>query len=147
MAFLSTVLAVLAAVTPLVQGEGIDSIPSCPRVTSVKFSGNGCPHDSGSVSQTGNWDSLGFNFKRFVAASPGTSSSTNCEVRLTSSGASSGWQVAVSGMTVRGHAVLENGASVDYYAQVFWQTNAGNTVRCDFFFLANLTDMTDKRLH
>ena len=124
MAITSTITLALAALTPLV--AGFETIAIAPKVTSVQTSGNGCAR--GSVSAQGTLNELKLDYKNFAAASPGKTSTTNCEVFLQSSGASSGYQVAVSGLTIAASADLSAGTDATYIAQVFWQSNAKETV-------------------
>lgn len=105
-----------------------DSPPSLPTITSVSYSGNACPQGSNSVTETGDWGSLGFSFSNFSASSPGTTSNRNCQVHLEASGASAGWQVSLSDIAVHGHTVLQPGAHANYWTTSFWSESPANTV-------------------
>lgn len=122
MAILPTITFALAALTPLISAE---TISIAPKVTSVQTSGNGCAR--GSVTAKGTLNELNLDYNHFAAASPGRTSTTNCEVFLQSSGATSGYQVAVSALTISGSADLTAGTDAQYIAQVFWQADASNT--------------------
>lgn len=103
--------------------------PSPPRITSLVFSGTGCPNSSGSVKI----DSSTLSDSANVSFSQLTGDSTdNCGIHIQSSGGSAGWQVALSQITYEGNVVLRGNSQLDTYTQVFWSENAGNTVRTAF---------------
>lgn len=115
---------VAQALCPIV-AVAADSPPSLPRITSVQYSGNGCPNNG---ARSGDFNSPTFKYNNFAAASPGTNQTVNCEVHLQASGGSAGWQVALSHVNVNGHLVLDPGMSLDYYTQAYFSENAANTV-------------------
>jgi hypothetical protein len=100
--------------------------PTSPTITRLVFSGTGCPNDSGSVhSETPTLsDAAGVSFTQLKG-----DSTDNCAVHIQSSGASSGWQVAVREIDYIGDVNLRGNSELDTYTQVFWSENAGNTVR------------------
>ncbi|KAB5580218.1 hypothetical protein GE09DRAFT_430490 [Coniochaeta sp. 2T2.1] len=101
-----------------------DEPPSQPRITSVQYSGNGCPNDA---SRTGGFNDPTFTYNRFAAVLPGVNQTVNCEIHVQATGASAGWQVALSDVTVAGHLTLDPGTRLDYYTTVFYSENAGST--------------------
>jgi len=115
-------VALVALYTPLAAADGPASQPT---ITSVQYSGNGCPDDA---KRTGGFSDPTFTYNRFAASLPGQNQTVNCEVHVQAAGASSGWQVALSNVNVNGHLVLDEGTSLDYYTTVFYSENAGTTV-------------------
>lgn len=99
--------------------------PSAPKITSLVFSGSGCPNDSGSVKS--NTAYLGDNVDVSFTELKGESTD-NCGVHIQSSGGSQGWQVALKEITYEGNVVLKGASELDTFTQVFWSENAGNTV-------------------
>ncbi|KAF1968458.1 hypothetical protein BU23DRAFT_583263 [Bimuria novae-zelandiae CBS 107.79] len=95
-----------------------------PQITSLKFSGSGCPNDSGSVKAV--YGELGdnpvFTFSQLRGADTG-----NCELHIQSSGASQGWQVAVKEVTYQGNVQLSSGSQLDTITQAFWSEHAADT--------------------
>lgn len=118
MAPLSKFALLLAAAAPLALCE--DGPAKKPTVSSVSYSGNGCPQQSNSVTRTGDWDDLGFKFGQLSADSPGTKSTVNCEAHVISAGASPYWQISVSDVTLRGRSSLSSGGSVKAFVQAYW---------------------------
>ncbi|KAJ9164837.1 hypothetical protein NKR19_g1080 [Coniochaeta hoffmannii] len=114
-------VALVALYTPLAAADGPASQPT---ITSVQYSGNGCPDDA---KRTGGFSDPTFTYNRFAASLPGQNQTVNCEVHVQAAGASSGWQVALSNVNVNGHLVLDEGTSLDYYTTVFYSENAGTT--------------------
>ena len=96
------------------------------KITSFKFSGSGCPNDSGSVKSTTGvvGDSIGFTFGQLRG-----DSTDNCEIHIQSSGGSQGWQVAVKEVTYSGDLHLKSGTQLDAITQAFWSEKAADTVR------------------
>lgn len=117
-------VAVAALHTPLAAAV---NPASQPTITSVQYSGNGCPNDA---SMSGGFPDPTFTYNRFNAALPSANETANCEIHVQAAGASSGWQVAVSGVTVCGHLSLDPGTQLDYYTTVYYSENAGDTVCC-----------------
>lgn len=104
-----------------------DSPASQPKITSVQFSGNGCPN---AASMSGSFGDPTITYNRFAAALPGANETVNCEVHVEAAGASSGWQVAVSDVTVCGRLSLDPGTQLDYYTTVYYSEDASATVCC-----------------
>ncbi|EAT78861.1 hypothetical protein HBI56_174870 [Parastagonospora nodorum] len=98
--------------------------PTSPTITKIVFSGSGCPNDSGSVrADTPTLgDSAGVSFSALKG-----DNTDNCAVHIQSSGATPGWQVAVSQITYEGDVNLRGRSELDTFTQVFWSENAGNT--------------------
>ncbi|KAI1336292.1 hypothetical protein F5Y15DRAFT_419083 [Xylariaceae sp. FL0016] len=108
--------------------DAADAPPSMPRVSSITYSGSGCPSSSPGVDKLGSWNDLAFRMNGFEAKVPGTATSTeNCQVHLQASGCSAGWQVGIKDVYVRGHLALDPGATLDYYVTSFWSQDAANT--------------------
>ncbi|KAH9897236.1 hypothetical protein F4778DRAFT_250050 [Xylariomycetidae sp. FL2044] len=120
-----------------------DVPPEVPRITSLSYSGTGCPSSSSpsSVTPSGGFDDLTLKMNNFVASLPlssnngnggGLGSSTaNCQVHIQAAGTAAlgaGWQVGIKEVYVRGHLVLDPGARLDSYVTSFWSEDAGNTV-------------------
>ena len=124
-------VAVAALYAPLIAA---DAPASQPRITSIQYSGNGCPNDA---SRSGSFNDPTFTYNRFAAVLPGTTQTVNCEIHVQAAGATAGWQVALSDVTVNGHLVLEQGTRLDYYTTVFYSENAATTV-CHWLHLAGL---------
>lgn len=115
-------VAVAALYVPLATA---DTPASQPRITSVQYSGNGCPNDA---SRSGGFSDPTFTYNRFAASLPGVNQTVNCEIHVQSTGASAGWQVALSDVNISGHVVLDQGTRLDYYTTVYYSENAGATV-------------------
>ncbi|KAF1847303.1 uncharacterized protein K460DRAFT_352458 [Cucurbitaria berberidis CBS 394.84] len=98
--------------------------PSSPRITSLVFSGSGCPNNSGSVKSDTAYlgDNAAVSFNQLRGES-----TDNCAVHIQSTGGSQGWQVAVKEITYEGNVVLKGASELDTFTQVFWSENAGNT--------------------
>ncbi|OCL13229.1 hypothetical protein AOQ84DRAFT_283578 [Glonium stellatum] len=112
----------LAAVVPaLATAAGPDKVP---RISSLQFSGSGCPNSSGSVRSSG--DALG-DTQCFTFSQLGSDTTENCEIHVQGTGASSGWQVAVQGVTYKGDVRLTPGTQLDYFTQIYWSENAAAT--------------------
>jgi hypothetical protein len=139
---------------PLISGAAIlpqarDTPSFLPHVTSVQYSGTGCPSSNPRVDETGAWDDLAFRLNGFeVTTQPGSSSrnvtspaaaarTANCEVHLHVAGCQAGWQVAVHDVDVRGPLVLDPGAALDFYVQSYWSEKADDTVRHVFVCLVS----------
>lgn len=102
-----------------------DTPASQPKITSIRYSGNGCPDDA---SRSGTFNDPTFSYNRFTAVLPGTNQTVNCEIHVQAAGASAGWQVALSDVNIDGHLVLDQGTRLDYYTTVFYSENAATTV-------------------
>ncbi|KAI0023059.1 hypothetical protein F4780DRAFT_777182 [Xylariomycetidae sp. FL0641] len=127
--------ALLLSLLPLsasmpVQHPAREAPPAPPRITAVSYSGNGCPSSSPGVERTGTWADLAFRLNGFEASSATGSSdvrsaSVNCEVHAEVAGCAAGWQVGVRDVRVRGHAVLDAGAALDWFVVSYWSREAG----------------------
>ncbi|OIW34602.1 hypothetical protein CONLIGDRAFT_638951 [Coniochaeta ligniaria NRRL 30616] len=114
-------VAIAALYAPL---AAADTPASQPRITSVQYSGNGCPNDA---SRSGSFSDPTFTYNRFAAVLPGTNQTVNCEIHVQAAGGSAGWQVALSDVNIDGHLVLDQGTRLDYYTTVYYSENAGST--------------------
>lgn len=120
------VVAVAALYAPL---AAADSPPTYPSITSVKYSGDGCPQSGPGVAKSGPFNDPTFKFDNFAANSPGVENRTvACEVHVSSSGGSPGWQYALSSNTIKAHLTLAAGATLNYYTTVYFSQDATNTV-------------------
>lgn len=99
--------------------------PTLPRITSVQYSGNGCPDDA---SRKGDFNDPTFRFDSFAASFPGTGRTVNCEVHVQAAGATAGWQVALSQVNVDGRLVLDPGVGLVYFTQTYFSDDAADTV-------------------
>ncbi|KAI0470157.1 hypothetical protein F4859DRAFT_121196 [Xylaria cf. heliscus] len=117
-----------AASIPLSAREAAAPI-SLPKITSLSYSGSGCPSSSPGVERTGaGFGDIGFQLNSFQASLPSIeTSNTNCQVHLQASGCSAGWQVGIQSATVKGHLTLDPGASITWYLTSFWSENAAVT--------------------
>jgi hypothetical protein len=115
-------VAVAALSIPLASA---DSPASQPRITSVKYSGNGCPNDA---ARSGGFNDPTFSYNRFAASLPGVNQTLNCEIHVQAVGATAGWQVALSDVNVNGHLVLDKGTRLDYFTTVYFSEDAADTV-------------------
>jgi len=106
-----------------------DAPSALPRITSVSYSGDGCPSSSPGVERTGaGFGDVGFRLNGFEASLPNIdTSNTQCQIHLQTAGCSAGWQVGIQSATIRGHLVLDPGASADWYLTSYWSENAGTT--------------------
>ncbi|KAI1810619.1 hypothetical protein GGS20DRAFT_566546 [Poronia punctata] len=106
-----------------------DTPSALPHITSVTYSGDGCPSSSPGVERTGaGFGDVGFKLNGFEASLPGIEhSSTNCQIHLQASGCTAGWQVGIQSATVKGHLVLDAGASFDWFLTSYWSQDAGAT--------------------
>ncbi|KAI0160409.1 hypothetical protein GGR57DRAFT_418863 [Xylariaceae sp. FL1272] len=135
MHFKSNTLLILLPTTSLVTARAIPAIvprdapASLPRITSISYSGTGCPSSSPGVVRTGTaFSDSAFRLNGFEASLPGIETSTaNCQVHIQSAGCTSGWQVGVTAATVKGHLVLDPGASLDWYLTSFWSSEAADS--------------------
>ncbi|KAI1640033.1 hypothetical protein F4809DRAFT_666218 [Biscogniauxia mediterranea] len=116
-----------------------DAPDALPRISSISYSGTGCPSSSPGVDRTGSsWADLAFRMNGLEAVIPVPSTSTvpspytstaNCQVhvQVAAAGAAPGWQVGLRDVAVRGRAVLDPGAALEYYVTSFWSQDAGAT--------------------
>lgn len=132
-------VAVAALYVPLIAA---DTPASQPRITSVQYSGNGCPNDA---SRSGSFNDPTFTYNRFAAVLPGVNQTVNCEIHVQAAGASAGWQVALSDVNIDGHLVLDQGTRLDYYTTVYYSENAGSTVW--HFLLEHKSRKTNNSFH
>lgn len=122
------------AITCLTAFVSADAPPTLPKITSLSFSGNGCPQNGTGdkvVTASGDWNELNFVFHHFTAAIPGdgpASRTTNCQAHLTASGTTPGWQVSPSNITFKGFTVLQPGATLTIYITAYWSQSASQTV-------------------
>ncbi|KAI0404329.1 hypothetical protein F4802DRAFT_251361 [Xylaria palmicola] len=116
----------LAASIPLAAREAPSALP---KITSLSYSGSGCPSSSPGVDRTGGgFSDIGFRLNSFEASLPGIeNANTNCQVHLQATGCSAGWQVGIKSATVRGHLTLDPGASITWYLTSYWSENAATT--------------------
>lgn len=114
--------ALFLAVVPALVGAAPDQ---APKITSLKFSGSGCPNDSGSVKAVYGdlGDAPAFTFSQLKG-----DDTANCELHIQSSGGSQGWQVAVKEVTYQGNVQLSSGSQLDTITQAYWSEHAGDTV-------------------
>ncbi|KAF2202024.1 hypothetical protein GQ43DRAFT_431120 [Delitschia confertaspora ATCC 74209] len=96
-------------------------------ITSVQFSGPGCPQGSNSASIDGNWNNSNLHFKQLGTALPGDGSE-NCQVHFQGSGATPGWQVSLSEVSAYGKASLKPGTKFQWFVQAFWSDDAADTL-------------------
>lgn len=96
-----------------------------PKITSLKFSGSGCPNNSGSVKSTSGvlGDSATFTFGQLRG-----DNTDNCEIHIQSTGASQGWQAAVKEVEYQGNVALAPSSQLDTITQTFWSDHAADTV-------------------
>ncbi|KAF2248174.1 hypothetical protein BU26DRAFT_429037 [Trematosphaeria pertusa] len=95
-----------------------------PKITSLKFSGSGCPNNSGSVKSTSGvlGDSATFTFGQLRG-----DNTDNCEIHIQSTGASQGWQAAVKEVEYQGNVALAPSSQLDTITQTFWSDHAADT--------------------
>ncbi|KAI0132057.1 hypothetical protein BJ170DRAFT_612234 [Xylariales sp. AK1849] len=106
-----------------------DAPADLPHVTSIQYSGNGCPSSAPAVDESGSWNDLTFRMNAFeVSLSSVADNTANCEVHIQAAGAAAGWQVGVKDVYVKGHLVLDPGAELDFFVTTFWSEDAANTV-------------------
>ena len=104
--------------------------PILPSMSSVSFSGNGCPQGSAEyLDMNSRWNEAVFALTQFraedTAASP-TERTQNCQLHANMVGGAQGWQVAVQSLTVRGFASLSRGSSFTAFGTVYWSQDATN---------------------
>lgn len=128
MGLLARLTVLLAVASPsLVAAETAESPASVsPRITSIRFSGNGCPQDP---KHTGGLNDATFTYNHFELSIPGGNQTLNCQVHVQASGVGSGWQMALSRNRVKGHVVLGPGTSLTHYTTVYYSQDASRTVR------------------
>lgn len=80
------------------------------------------------VVRSGAFADPAFRLDAFEARAPDGTSTVNCQVHVQAEGASSGWQLGLESVTVRGHLVLDPGASLDWYVTSFFSQDADKTV-------------------
>ncbi|OTB15647.1 hypothetical protein K445DRAFT_301091 [Daldinia sp. EC12] len=121
--------AALAAPTTPSQLSTRDAPSPPPRIVSVSYSGSGCPSSAPAVDRTGGFDDISLRLNSFEARTTSVAdSSVNCQAHLSIAGSAAGWQVGVKDVFVKGHLVLDPGASLDYYVTSFWSEDAEKTV-------------------
>ncbi|KAI1803412.1 hypothetical protein F4811DRAFT_572209 [Daldinia bambusicola] len=100
-----------------------------PRIASISYSGSGCPSSAPAVDRTGGFDDISLRLNSFEArtSSSPADSTINCQAHLSIAGSAAGWQVGVKDVFVKGHLVLDPGASLDYYVTSFWSESAEKT--------------------
>ncbi|KAI0817339.1 hypothetical protein GGR55DRAFT_13632 [Xylaria sp. FL0064] len=100
-----------------------------PHITSVTYSGTGCPSSSPGVDRTGaGFSDIGFRLNGFSATLPGIETSNeNCQIHVQATGCTAGWQVGIQSATIKGHLVLDPSASVTWYLTSYWSENAAAT--------------------
>ena len=133
--FLAPLLLTSASPVPEVAGA-LDAVApdSLPKFTSVQYSGSGCPSSAPGVVRTGAFAEPAFRLNGFEAKVPDGTSSVNCQVHIEASGASAGWQVGLESVSVRGHLVLDPGATLDWFVTSFFSQDADRTVSSTFLF-------------
>ena len=120
---LARLTVLLAAVCPALVMS--DTPANIPRISSISFSGNGCPAEP---QWAGGFDNLMISYNQFNAKLPGEKANLNCQVHLQGTGGSPGWQVALRETWVQGHLVLAPGTKLDYWSSAFFSQDAGRTV-------------------
>ncbi|KAI1482613.1 hypothetical protein F4774DRAFT_428911 [Daldinia eschscholtzii] len=121
--------AALAAPTTPSQLSTRDAPSPPPRIVSVSYSGSGCPSSAPAVDRTGGFDDISLRLNSFEARTTSVAdSSVNCQAHLSIAGSAAGWQVGVKDVFVKGHLVLDPGASLDYYVTSFWSEDAEKTI-------------------
>lgn len=112
----------VAAIAPLFVAA---APPVSPKIYDFQFSGNGCPHDSGSVKATSAVldDSISFTFGQIKG-----DDTSNCGIHLQAKGGSEGWQVAIKEVVYTGTVSLKPGSELDTITQVFFSEDASATV-------------------
>ncbi|KAI1130549.1 hypothetical protein F5Y10DRAFT_115335 [Nemania abortiva] len=120
----------MAASIPLSARDVAPMAPiALPHITSVTYSGNGCPSSSPGVERTGaGFSDIGFRLNSFSASLPNIeTSNTACQVHMQATGCAAGWQVGIQSATVKGHLTLDPGASITWYLTSYWSENAAAT--------------------
>jgi hypothetical protein len=101
-----------------------------PKITSISWSGNGCPQKSAKY-LTGS--GVSFGLTQFTVDDSSSASAAdrtkNCEVHLSLGTGAQGWQVAVAGVSVHGHVKASAGSTLTAYASNYWSSSAADTVR------------------
>lgn len=122
MGLLSNLAVLLAAASA---ASAADPAPAdAPKITSITYSGSGCPNNA---KFSGSFSDPVVTFPNFVASLPGNQT-VACQVHLQASGASAGWQAAISRNTVKGRVSLSPGTALTYYTTVYFSQDAANTV-------------------
>ncbi|KAF2734788.1 hypothetical protein EJ04DRAFT_436355 [Polyplosphaeria fusca] len=95
-----------------------------PRITGYTISGPGCPNDSNSVrASSGNLgDTATFTFSQLRG-----DDTENCQVHVTSTGGSQGWQFAVKEVSYQANVQLKSGSQLDTFTTVYFSENADAT--------------------
>ena len=130
--FLAPLLLTSASPVPEVPDATEVAPDSLPKFSSVQYSGSGCPSAAPAVVRTGAFAEPAFRLNSFEAKVPDGTSSVNCQVHIQATGASAGWQVGIDSVTVRGHLVLDPGATLDWYVSSFFSQDADRTVSFPF---------------
>jgi len=98
--------------------------PATPRISSISFSGNGCPDNA---KYTGNFNNACFTFSDFAGSAPGSNSTLNCQVHLVGTAATPGWQVSLKSSVTKGHVVLAPGTTLTHYTTSYFSQDAAVT--------------------
>lgn len=103
---------------------------AAPNITSISFSGNGCPQ--GTMNQnTTSLDNLVLgNFSTEVASTVSPIEKTkNCQLHINFSGDNPpDYQFSVKDLILKGYLILESGAAATVYVTTYWSQDAGKTV-------------------
>lgn len=119
-----TNFAVLA--TALVPSLVLAAPPSIPTISKLTFSGNGCTQGS-NLKWSGNLDELTIRYSEFTARNPGDGTS-NCQIHITTTGGTAGWQYALKSTELKGSASLDPGSTLTVFTTVYFSEEASNTV-------------------
>ncbi|CAK7232134.1 hypothetical protein SCUCBS95973_008160 [Sporothrix curviconia] len=128
-------LTLMAATVHAGQHDGISlEPPVLPKVTTLSFSGTGCPPGTANATwNTANWSDWivslhGLNLEALAGAHGASSNrpppSSTCMIHAELSQASPGWQLALEAVSIRGYAALSSGSSLSAAASVAWEETA-----------------------
>ncbi len=102
---------------------------SPPTVSSVSFSGNGCPQNGGKKTVSGGWRHFSFTLPDFAASYGGIKpTSVNCEAHMRLVEGEPGWRVALKDVWIKGHLALDPATKLSQTITTYYSDNAANTV-------------------
>ncbi|RYP43372.1 hypothetical protein DL769_011519 [Monosporascus sp. CRB-8-3] len=73
---------------------------SMPHISSVSYSGTGCPSSAPGVVRSGGFADPAFRLGEFEARVPDGAQTEHCQVHVQAAGASPGWQLGLESVTL-----------------------------------------------
>ncbi|KAI0127593.1 hypothetical protein BJ170DRAFT_694372 [Xylariales sp. AK1849] len=105
------------------------SPPTLPTISTISFSGSGCPADGDSITFVSrDWNNIIFHLDNFTTSTPGDATkTTNCQAHIQGIDTTPGWQFALKDVWVRGYLELEAGSTMTEYVTTYFSEDALDT--------------------